>query len=199
MTAFDHSAFYGELRKRWGPLKQSQVDDLNAALAKAVAAQEPAWISPLHAKLGEREVPGPKQNLWIQGLWAKLGASWLKSEDDPWCGAAVAYAMQQAGIAYPKNFPAAASWSSWGVECDPQVGAVGVKERKGGHHVFLIVGETADRRYFLCLGGNQSDSVSIVPIARADVTDIRWPAGVPQSHLPLPAMTMTGKPGGSEA
>ncbi len=49
MTAFDNAAFYGELRRRWGPLKQAQVDDINAALAKAFIAEPETVASALPA------------------------------------------------------------------------------------------------------------------------------------------------------
>lgn len=140
---------------------------------------EPPWTKALLTKLGEKEVPGPKHNLWISVGWAALGAGWFNDDETPWCGFAVAWALQQAGIPYPKNFPSAASFKSWGRDTAARVGAIGVKARPGGNHVFIIVGETEDKVYYKALGGNQSNEVNIVDIRKTEVDAIRWPTEVP--------------------
>src|SRR5690606_13431972 len=114
-------------------------------------------------------------------FWQRLGAKWYNDDETPWCGGFIAWCLNEAGLPYPKNFPAAASFRDYGTECLPQLGAIGVKSRKGGNHVFIIVGETADKRYFKALGGNQSDAVNIMDILKSDVTAVRWPPSVPLS------------------
>jgi uncharacterized protein (TIGR02594 family) len=158
----------------------------------------PPWTVAARKMIGLREVPGPQHNKTITDFWAKLGASWLKTDEDPWCGGFMAWTMKEAGVAYPKLYPRAADWGTWGVACKAQLGAVGVKARKGGNHVFQIVGITADGRRYKALGGNQSNGVNIIDILVTDVTAIRWPAGVPQRHIPLPVMP-AGTIGASEA
>jgi uncharacterized protein (TIGR02594 family) len=148
------------------------------------------WIKAGLAKVGEREVPGPKENKWIAGLWLHLGISWLKGELNPWCGAFVAYCLKTAGLPYPKAFYRAASYATFGTPCKPMVGCIGVKTRKGGNHVFFIIGETKDRAYYKVLHGNAGDSVCVGDIFKADCTHIVWPEGVavPLSPAPLPTM-----------
>jgi len=165
------------------------------------AGGEPAWVTAGRSKIGEREIPGPKHNPWIIGFWQKLGAPWIKTDDSDgaWCGGFVAWCLNEAGLTYPKNFPSARSFATWGNACKPQVGAIGVKARPGGSHVFLIVGETRDKAYFKALGGNQGNKVSIIDIRKSDTDAIRWPAGagVPLG-IPLPIMP-AGTIGASEA
>lgn len=170
-----------------------------AGATMATAPQgAPPWTVAARKLIGLREVPGPQHNPTILGFWSKLGASWLKTDEDPWCGGFMAWSMKEAGVAYPKLYPRAAEWGTWGVACKPQLGAVGVKTRKGGGHVFQIVGITADGTRFKSLGGNQANGVNIIDVLVRDVVAVRWPAGVPQRNIPLPIMP-AGTIGASEA
>lgn len=196
MTDYNPKAFFDAVRPLMGGrLTQAQVDGFNAALAAFVGATRdvayPPWTAAGMTKLGEREIKGPQHNPFIvEEMWKKLGATWLTTDDNggAWCGGMAAWCVNQAGLPYPKNYPAAASWATWGVACKPQVGAFVVKARVGGNHVAQLVGITADGRYYLALGGNQDDCVSIAPIGVAEVTAMRWPAGVGQLNIPLPVM-----------
>lgn len=195
MTVFNPAAFFDAARPLFGgKLSQAQVDGLNAALQAYVGASGvayPAWTSFGMTKLGEREIAGPKHNPFItEEMWRDLGASWLKTDDNdgPWCGGFAAWCVNKVGLPYPKDYPKAAAWAPWGVPCKPQVGAFIVKSRDGGNHVAQIVGITRDGLYYLALGGNQSDSVSIAPFPVSAAYACRWPAGVPELHIPMPIM-----------
>lgn len=155
-----------------------------------VAGDEPKWITIGRALIGTREIPGPQHNSWIAKGWARLGAKWFNDDETPWCGFFVAHCLDAAGLPILPNgeFARAAAWAGYGVPCAPQLGAIAVKKRTGGNHVFFIVGETADHRYFKALGGNQSNAVSIADIPKADAYAIRWPTAVAQRKIPLPIM-----------
>lgn len=195
MTAFNHAAFFAAARPLFGgKLTQAQVDGLNGALSMGfgVRSLAPAWFTAGIAKIGESEVPGPKHNAWIVGdMWKKLGAGWLKTDDKdgPWCGGFMAWCMNEAGIVYPKEFPRALAWADWGVECEPQLGAVCVMERPGGGtgHVTMAAGKTKAGD-IKGLGGNQRNQVNIDDFPFSRITDWRWPAGVPILNIPLPVM-----------
>ncbi len=156
-----------------------------------VARGEPEWLTAARSKIGEKEVPGAKHNPWIISFWKQT--PWIKTDDSDgaWCGGFVKWCLEQARLPYPKNFPAASSFKTYGTKCSPQVGAIGVKARPGGNHVFFIVGETSDRMYYKALGGNQSNGVNIMDIKKSDVDagNVRWPenAGDPLG-IPLPVM-----------
>lgn len=155
-----------------------------------IGGKEPPWVTALRTRLGEKEVKGPQHNGWIAKGWAALNASWFNTDETPWCGFAIAWAMDKVGLPYPAKgeFARALAWASYGVECQPQLGAIGVKRRVGGNHVFMIVGQTPDKRFYKCLGGNQGDAVSIMDIPKTEVFAIRWPPGVPQTNLLLPML-----------
>ncbi len=182
------------------PLINALGENWTKRLAPPVTATlgAPPWTIAARKLIGLKEVPGPRHNPTILAFWSKLGASWLKTDEDPWCGGFMAWSMAEAGVPYPKLYPRAADWKTWGVACRPQLGAVGVKSRVGGNHVFQIVGVTADGTRFKALGGNQANGVNIIDIKVADVDAIRWPPGVPQRNVTLPVMP-AGVIGASEA
>lgn len=200
MAEFNHGKFMDALRARRGKVPADLYQDIMAALeaglGRGSAAQgalptaiggEPAWLNEARRHIGMKEIPGARHNPTIMG-WIKSLKYWFTDDETAWCGTFVSWCMMAAGLTPPKDGYRAKSFSTWGVPCKPQVGAVGVKSRKGGGHVFLIVGITADGAYYLCLGGNQDNQVNISPIAVSAVTDIRWPAGVPENRIKLPVM-----------
>lgn len=144
------------------------------------------WIANARSKLGRKEIVGPTNNKWIAEGWAKLKAGWFNDDETPWCGFFVADCLNDVGLPYPKNFPSAASFATYGTPCSPRMGAIGVKARVGGNHVFFIVGETADKLYYKALGGNQGNMVSIMDIRKSDVNHIRWPQNAPPDLIGLP-------------
>jgi uncharacterized protein (TIGR02594 family) len=175
---------------------QAELDLVRSAIAgtwkpAAPAPQrrsEPKWMEEARARIGEREIPGPRHNSWIAKGWARLGAPWFNDDETPWCGFFVAHCIDAAGLPYPRLFPRALEWSKWGKPCPPAVGAVVTFKRPGGGHVGFLVGQSAANYYVL--GGNQSNMVNIQPIAKNRTDAIRWPSSMalPESGLP----TMSG-------
>jgi uncharacterized protein (TIGR02594 family) len=156
--------------------------------AGPAAAGEPPWLPVARSLLGTREIPGPKHSSFIAEGWSRLGAPWFNDDETPWCGFFVAHCLQEVGIAIPGKglFARARAWLDWGTACSPMVGAVAVFGRDGGGHVGFVVGESSAHYYVL--GGNQSNMVSIAPIAKARSLGFRWP-GAPPPAAPLPAMS----------
>lgn len=200
MTTADHIAKILRPIAPQQKFMQGEVDHINAiaslwdargaVMVRPTTPQQkpgdPAWTAYGRTKIGEREIVGPKHNSWIAKGWAKYGAGWFNDDETPWCGFFMADCLANAGLPYPKNFPSAASFATYGIPCGAQLGAIGVKKRKGGNHVFQIVGITADGKYYKALGGNQGNAVSIMDIAVGDVDHIRWPAGQPETgYLPV--------------
>lgn len=173
------------------PLIDRMAAQWDARLPAVTPTPDPEWIVAGRKYIGQREIKGPKHNDWIAAGWAKLGAGWFNDDETPWCGYFVARCLDDAGLPYPRNFPAAASFRTWGTACPAQLGAIGVKARSGGNHVFFIVGQTPDGRHYKVLEGNANDMVRIGDIARSVVTDIRWPQGAPlpaRAALYLPTL-----------
>lgn len=180
--------------RKFSDAQVSAIDALadSFGYSREAASPEPKWIAVARALLGTREIPGPIHNSFVAKGWARLGAGWFNDDETPWCGFFVAHCMDAAGLPYPAKgeFARAAAWASYGVPASiPCVGTIGVKKRTGGNHVFFIVGETPDKRFYKALGGNQSNAVNIMDIAKSDVFAMRWPAGVPlPADRKLPVM-----------
>lgn len=182
-----------------GKLKANEIPLINdlgalweARVAPTVprAEAEPAWITVGRRLIGTREIPGPQHNNWIAKGWARLGAGWFRDDETPWCGFFIAHCLDAVGLPFPSGglFARAKRWATWGVPCSPRLGAIGVKSRVGGGHVFFIVGETADGRFFKALEGNANNMVRIGDIPKNVVTDIRWPQGSELRLIPLPVL-----------
>jgi len=139
------------------------------------------WVEPgprmLEAMLGifgTLEAPGTRDNPVILA-WAKeVGVSGYKKDSVAWCGLAMAVAAKRAGWPYqPEGNPLwARNWAEWGTAvATPMLGDVLVFPRGKGGHVSLYVGE--DDSHFHILGGNQSDSVTIVRKAKSPLLAAR--------------------------
>lgn len=159
------------------------------ATAAAANRGDPDWLARARALMGTREIVGPKHNAWIVQQWAKLGASWFNDDETPWCGLFVAHCLQAVGLTYPGKgmFARALSWKDWGRPAGGELlGAVAVFQRSGGGHVAFLVGQNAKQVYVL--GGNQSNSVNIMPIDRSRLVALRWPQERALGTVKAPAM-----------
>jgi len=128
--------------------------------------------------LGTSEVKGSGSNAKIRG-WIKQAASWLDGDDSKtaWCGCFRGYIGIETATGCPPEHYRAASWAKWGKPVDvrsPDIWNQGdtiIMTRPGGNHVCLldrVVGKTA-----YCLGGNQSDAVTIAAFPISRITHVR--------------------------
>jgi uncharacterized protein (TIGR02594 family) len=136
---------------------------------------QPLMVRHALAEYGVIEGAGAAENPVILGWAAEVGLAGSYSSDViPWCGLFMAVVAQRAGKVIPDKPLWALSWSRFGCAADRAVlGDVLVFKRGGGGHVGLYVGE--DAAAFHVLGGNQSDRVCIMRIARARLHAARRP------------------------
>jgi uncharacterized protein (TIGR02594 family) len=122
--------------------------------------------------------------------WAKeTGISQYVLDSIPWCGLFMAVVCKRAGKEIVDSPLWARNWAKWGTKVpEAMLGDVVVFERTTGGHVGIYVGEDATAYHIL--GGNQSDSVNIVRIAKNRKIAIRrttWqiaqPANVRKIYL----------------
>lgn len=200
---FNHDAFMVQLRKRMkdgkvptdiynaivDAVRASQAGAMSAATPATTADGEPKWLAAARVQMGQKEIPGAKHNSRIVEWFKAAKAPWFKDDETPWCGAFAAGCMLAAGQTIPDKGEAvrAKAWATWGKDTPPRVGAVAVFGRDGGGHVGFVVGESATHLYVL--GGNQSNAVNIMPIAKSRLIAFRWPAALPLSDVRLPAMS----------
>lgn len=123
---------------------------------------------------GTLEVPGKGSNPKITGWAHECGIGAYSTDDIPWCGLFMAVCAKRAGWARPPNPLWARNWAQFGQAADTaMLGDVLVFSRGSGGHVALYVGE--DKTSFHCLGGNQSDAVSITRVAKSRLIAARRP------------------------
>lgn len=140
---------------------------------------------------GVHEAPGLSNNPTIMGWKKELQAAGVivdgySADSVPWCGLFAALVCVRAGKIPVKAPLWALTWRSFGVEAKPpSLGDVLVFSRNGGGHVTFYVGE--DATYYHCLGGNQSDAVTITRIAKARCVAARSPVYTdrPTSAVPI--------------
>lgn len=105
----------------------------------------------------------------------------------PWCGDFVetCIALTLRNESLPSNPYLARNWVKFGQAIKPTLGAVLVfwrGSRNGSQgHVGFYAGESTDGKRVYVLGGNQSDTISVVPLEADRLLGARWPltASVP--------------------
>lgn len=135
---------------------------------------EPIWIRWARSKLGIHEVPGPADNPEIAS-WYHLTTlppdMWHDST--AWCAIFVNAAFMLNNIKTIRS-ARAVDWLTFGMGVDdPQDGDVVVFEwTSGGHHVNFYLADAGEGR-IKCIGGNQSDAVTISNYPKANVMGYR--------------------------
>jgi len=132
--------------------------------------------------LGIKEVAGKGSNPVIMNMANELGLQGIYTNDDTsWCAIFINYLCKITGkpiVDYKgdKYNLMRAKWlSNWGNKVaikDMQLGDIGVLNRDGGGHVFLIIGKTPQGNV-IGLGGNQSNSVTFSEFDINRLIDVR--------------------------
>ncbi len=159
----------------------------------------PPWIVEGQRKLGLHET---LNNAELKKYLKSDGQTLGDPAVLPWCGDFIETIIS---LTLPKepmvtNPYWAANWLKFGVAVPKDrfyMGAIGVKSRTGGNHVFTLVGH--DKTYVHAMGGNQSNSISIVKIAKSDITGMRFPSTYPYPKTEMRMTVFNGKINASEA
>ena len=146
--------------------------------------KELPWMHHLKTHLGLAEIPGKAHNptllQWLRdmGQYAKESKAWWTDDETPWCGLAVGHALGSSGRFVVPHWFRAKAWADSGAMTKldkPAYGAIATKTRKGGGHVFFVVGRDKQGR-LLGLGGNQGNRVSIIPFNESELDGFWWPS-----------------------
>jgi uncharacterized protein (TIGR02594 family) len=167
----------------------------NAAFDRALpdasaAAETLPWVAEGLTVFGLHEVrDNARLRAWLRSDGKTLG----DPAQLPWCGDYVETCIKNAlpDESHPGalgiNPYWARNWLLFGAQTEPCFGAVVVFSRGSGGHVGFAVGWDASDIY--TLGGNQSDSVNVVRIARSRLLGWRWPRTFTGSKPALPLLT----------
>lgn len=143
------------------------------------ARGEPEWLQAARRDLGIQEIKGPAANPAIMRAWEYVDYDPPDGDETSWCSAKLCEWMEVSGQPSTRA-PNARSWAKWGHELKkPKPGCVAVfwRNRRDGWegHVALYVGPGDRPDEIRCLGGNQSDSVSVASYNLSQLIGYRWP------------------------
>lgn len=137
----------------------------------------PLWMTEAFKHVGLREIPGKNHNSTILKWLVSLKA-WWREDETPWCGTFVAHCLRTAKLETPKHWYRAKAYALCGSPCNKDsipFGAICIKSRQGGGHVFFAVARSRDGQTIYGLGGNQGNMVSIVPFKLGEIDAVRYP------------------------
>lgn len=167
----------------YGPLTQAVIsqklrDSRKEIDPTPVSNSETPWMDWLVRNEGQSEISGSKANPFIVDLfrYTSLRNHPLSTSDETaWCAALACAALEKNGYKSPDS-ASAASFDSYGTECELKYGAILTFRRKGGsgRHVTFYYGEVINGK-IKCLGGNQSNSLKKSTYSKSDLVSIRWP------------------------
>lgn len=135
---------------------------------------QPPWLPPAWADLGQTEVSGGKSNPRIVAYYRDAGHTGISDDGVAWCAAFVGACLERSGVQSTRSLMAR-SYLSWGQKLDaPRCGAIAVLSRGAPPygHVAFVVGWSESEVYLL--GGNQGDMVSVAAFDRSRVIGLRW-------------------------
>jgi uncharacterized protein (TIGR02594 family) len=158
-------------------------------------SRQPPWIVEAKKVWGLHEVRDKAAlQRWLRSDGPTLG----DPTKLPWCGDFVETAIKNSLPNEPFPGPVgdnpywARNWLYFGEETRPCLWSILVFKRGSGGHVGFAAG--IDDTHYYVLGGNQSNAVNIVRIARNRLLGARWPSTVSNPLTPLPKMSANGIP-----
>ena len=139
----------------------------------------PLWLYIAVKEIGVAEIAGADSNPRINEYLKTVGMS--PCDEIPWCAAFVNWTFKQAFMEGTNN-AMARSYLSWGIRCNPRIGAVVVFDRPGAApgsgHVAFRLDESAGMVYVI--GGNQGNRVGIGRYPANLVLGYYWPKEWPE-------------------
>lgn len=192
----------GSIDDEWGPGMLAGVSRLLADAERVKGIEAPtspkwpglpasySWLHtsetlPRHLTLaldlyGTVETAGTANSATIMGWRDELRAGGVNidgytADSVPWCGLFIAYVMHKVGRQVVDGPLWALNWGKFGEDGgQPELGDVLTFKRPSGGHVAFYIAEDREGHYHI-LGGNQSDRVNIMRIAKSRMVACRQP------------------------
>jgi uncharacterized protein (TIGR02594 family) len=154
------------------------------------------WTALAIRDLGKREIKGSKHAEFILACARKVGLTWVRDDETPWCATWVSGKLEMSGISSTRSAWARSYHGGWKAGqrlSAPAFGCVVVFERgpKSGHVGFVVA---IDRKLGVVwvLGGNQQDAVTISAFPISRVLGWYWPKGHDFLPIVLPQLASAG-------
>lgn len=147
---------------------------ITPAAAKKSGTVAAPWLDLARAQLGVKEVAGAGNSNTITGYF-QASVQQKHPDSVPWCAAFVGAMLADTGYVGTGSLMAR-SYLDWGTELTkPVPGAIVIFKRgaaPAGHVAFVDAVTSSSLK---CIGGNQSDAVTIASFSRTSVLGYRWP------------------------
>ncbi len=160
--------------------------------------KDPHYITIARNELGVKETVGKKHNKRVLQYHATASGKY-ENDEVPWCGSFINWVMKEAGYKKTVKTPERArEWKNFGKSVsEPTLGSIAVKKSKNSFHVTFVIGKSKNGKILYCLGGNQSNAVTISKYKKSKFTDFR----IPNNYDPISLAVYTGNASnaGSEA
>ena len=148
---------------------------LNRELKANLNEIESKMLNKISTFYGLSEIEGKKHNDQIISFFHELGYNYIDDDETPWCAAFINYCAKKIGAQYATGLRAR-NWMKCGKSSSkPSIGDIvvfgyGGKNSKAGH-VAIYISEDFDSIY--CLGGNQTNMVTISSYCKSDLLGYR--------------------------
>lgn len=149
---------------------------IGGLLSTAVITSTPL-IREASGFFGLHELQGDQHQPQILAFFKETGHKDIRTDEDAWCSAFVAYCAKKAGLSYSKK-ATAKSWLNVGKEVsNPQPGDLVIFWREDPNswkgHVAIYLGKDLNAHEVICLGGNQDDEVNVSSYSESYVVGYR--------------------------
>ena len=142
--------------------------------AKKPGAVAAPWLDRARSQIGVKETPGAGNSSTISGYFQQ-SVEQKHPDSVPWCAAFVGAMLVGTGYVGTGSLMAR-SYLAWGTKIPkPIKGAIVIFERgaaPAGHVAFV---DEMTATSIKCIGGNQSDAVTLATYSRNKVLGYRWP------------------------
>ncbi len=175
------------------------------AVGALVHPDDPPWLKLIAADLGLKEVAGARANPRIVAMFQTVDRPDVTDDETSWCAACVGHYLVEGGVARAALPPKAErllarSYLKFGHSCDGlRRGAIAVFKSGNaswqGHVAFVLRTVAIDGRLYVeCIGGNQSNAITVARYPAETVLGYRWPDD-PQLPRDLPPAPPANDPG----
>lgn len=153
---------------------------------------EAPWLDLARIDLsaGVKEIKGSANHPRIMEMYRTVGRPEIKSEATSWCAAAVGTWLKESDFPIPPKATnlMAMSYETYGKRLDTfRPGAICVfyrsklRERDWRRHVAIGVRDLGS--HIECIGGNQSNAVTVAKFPKRDLVAMRWPVAATVKDL----------------
>jgi uncharacterized protein (TIGR02594 family) len=150
--------------------------------------EEPEWYKLAKTQIGQKEIPGDKDNPQIVDYLTATDYREEPLKDEvAWCASFITWCLKHSNQQAPKELQAwSPSYAAYGTKLDkPKLGCIVTIKKEGAARISHVTFfDHIEGDYAVCLGGNQSDQVKYSNYLLKECHDFRWPVKAQTPTVP---------------